>query len=121
MTSRLFVHGIEFYAYHGVPDAEQQVGHRYVLDLEMEGAFRATETDDIHDTVNYAAACDVALRAAQGASHRTLEFVATQIGEAVLQEFPLLDQVLVRLAKPLPPAPIVASSAGYEVLMTRQK
>ena len=46
--------GLKFYGYHGVHDAEQQLGQRFIVDLEMElDLRRAGLSDDPSDTVNY--------------------------------------------------------------------
>src|ERR1700736_2844209 len=36
MADRIKLRGIQFYGYHGVPDAEQETGHRYEVDLVLE-------------------------------------------------------------------------------------
>lgn len=115
----VFVRGLEFYAFHGVPEAERQVGHRYRVDLELRVEGSADETDDVADTVDYG---KVALRVTQlgtGERCRTVERLARKIGEALLDENPALSSIWISVAKPLPPAPVIAEEAGCELEMTR--
>jgi dihydroneopterin aldolase len=117
----LFVTGLEFYAHHGVPSEERAIGHRYILDLELDVDSRAEITDDVADTVDYAAVAQVALDIATGNQFKTVERLAHVIAEALLSKFSKLDRVNVRLAKRLPPAPIIAEELGVEIEMGRNR
>jgi len=53
---KLIMEGLEFYGYHGTLAAEQELGQRFILDIELAlDLRRAGETDDLAATVNYAA------------------------------------------------------------------
>ena len=117
---RVFVEGIEFYGYHGVSEAEQEVGHRYLLDLAFEViSERSAESDDVLDTVDYGAAAGLAVQIAAAAKRRTVERVAAEIGDGLLAAFPLAASVEVRLCKLLHPCPVAASEAGVELVRRR--
>jgi 7,8-dihydroneopterin aldolase/epimerase/oxygenase len=107
---RVLVEGLEFYAYSGVPDAEQEIGHRYLLDVDLLVHGRAHETDDVADTVDYAAASKMAIEAATGRRFRTIERMAQVIGETLLAEFPMISEADITLHKRLPPANVIAES-----------
>ncbi|MFZ4509220.1 MAG: dihydroneopterin aldolase, partial [Fimbriimonas sp.] len=47
---QVFVTGLDVYAFHGVPDAEREVGHRYRADLTLEVDEDASATDQIDGT-----------------------------------------------------------------------
>lgn len=115
----VYVRDIEFYGYHGVPAEERFVGHRYRVDLEMEVSGRADETDHIDDTVDYAAVAQLVTTLGQEQRAHTVERLARLIGEKILETFPQVQTVAVRLGKPLPPAPIIAGEAGVEIEITR--
>ncbi|MCE9557459.1 MAG: dihydroneopterin aldolase [Armatimonadetes bacterium] len=119
MPSLILLEGLEFYAYHGVPDAEQEVGHRYVVDLELEVEETASETDKVAETLDYSAAAGVVAKVIQGKQVRTLEYLAAQVGAALFQEFPLLENATVTIKKPNPPMPFIAKSAGVSVFLSR--
>jgi len=116
----LFVSGLEFYAYHGVPAEERTIGHRYVVDLELDLLSPAVHTDDIEDTIDYADAAQVVLEVASAQQYRTVERLAQVIAETLLTRFRRVDRVSIRLAKRLPPAPIIAEELGVELELTRK-
>ena len=115
----VFLEGLEFYGYHGVPAEERVVGHRYVADLYLEVDGRADTTDHIHDTVDYGAVGVRTLALATDAQAHTLEHLAAHICDNLLADYPMIARVRIRLAKPLPPAPVIAARAGVEVERAR--
>ena len=76
----IFLQGLEFYGYHGVPDAEREVGHRYRVDLTMQVNSRAEETDDISDSADYAKIGADIVRFGENQQYRTLEKLAHEMG-----------------------------------------
>ena len=115
----VFLRGLEFYAYHGVPEAERAVGHRYAVDLEVEVTGRAIDTDAIEDTVDYALLGERAVQVASATAYRTVERLAAAICEAVLENFPLVLRVRATVVKRLPPANLIAECAGVVVARER--
>lgn len=116
----VWIEGLEAYGYHGVPDAEQAIGHRYRCDLALDLAdCPARQTDAVQDTVDYGQVATLAVRHLTGPSHRTVERLAQVIGEAILQEAPRVDAVTVRLGKPCPPAPVIATAVGVTLVVRR--
>lgn len=118
-TYTISIHGLETYAYHGVPDHEQATGHRYQLDIEMEVSGSADISDDVADTVDYGEAALLALKVVNGPSVRTLERLTRLIAEAIFREFPSVVSLTVNVEKPFPPAPIVAKSMGVRLSLER--
>jgi len=115
----VFVRGIEFYGYHGVPAEERFIGHRYKVDVEMAVNGHADRTDHISDTVDYGAVATLVTTIGQGEAAHTVERLARLMGERILAEYPLVLGVSVRVSKPLPPAPVIAEEAGAEVELKR--
>ncbi len=115
----VLVQGLELHAYHGVPDAEREIGHRYVIDLKLDVEGKAFETDDVAETVDYAAAGKTAQDVAENQQFRTVERLARVIGEAIVAQFPLVEAADVTVRKPLPPAPMLAAFAGVSVRTQR--
>jgi len=115
----LFVTGLEFYAYHGVPPEERVVGHRYVVDLELNVKSSAEQSDDVADTVDYATAAQVVEDVGSVHQYKTLERLAFVIAETLLVRFERIEHVSIRIAKRLPPAPFIAEELGVELDMTR--
>jgi dihydroneopterin aldolase len=117
----VLLRGLEFYAYHGVPDEERVVGHRYKVDLEMEVEGDTDTTDDIAGTVDYGAAAQLVTSVAQGHRYRTVERLARAIGQQLLKEHVCIEKLTITLTKRLPPAPIMAEEAGVRLVLKRSQ
>lgn len=115
----VYITGVEFYGYHGVPAEERVVGHRYRVDVEMLVAGRADRTDHVGDTVDYGLVAELITSVGTVEKAHTIERLAFLMGERILLEFKLVQKVLVRVAKPLPPAPVIAEEAGVEIEIER--
>ena len=93
--------GMVFYAYHGVDPAERELGQRFVVDLEVEADLRqAGASDRLEDTVNYAQVYRVVKEVLEGPPHNLMESLAEEVASRVLEGFPLVEAVWVRIAKP---------------------
>ena len=121
MADRVFVRGVEFYGFHGCSEAEREIGHRYVVDLDLEGDLReAGETDALDRTIDYARAVAIVLEIGQGPSVRLLETLAERIAQSLLETFAPVHAVRVAVSKRLPPVNAVAASAGVEIVRRRE-
>lgn len=115
----IFVKGLEFYAFHGVSDEEQTIGHRYEVDLEMTVRTEATATDSVTDSVDYGDVATEIARFSQEARFRTVERLGQGIVDVLFSRYPRVKAIRLRVAKRLPPAPIIAVAAGIELFQTR--
>jgi len=116
----VYVQGLETYGYHGVPDEEQVVGHRYSINFSLEVPDLESQADSITETVDYGEASELALSVFGRAKRRTIERVATDIMDALFDIYPSVSEVTVQVEKLLPPAPIIAGRAGVTVTRCRQ-
>lgn len=102
MPDRILLVGLSFYGYHGVRPEERSVGQRFLVDLELElDLRRAGGSDDLADTVDYAAVGQVVREVVEGPPRCLLEAVAEAVAARLLDEFRTIDAVLVRVKKPL--------------------
>ena len=93
------------YAYHGALPQERIVGGRYTVSLRLHADLgEACRTDDLADTIDYAAVC-VAVKTEMAQPSNLIEHVAARIGRRLLADFPTLVRVDVRLCKLHPPVP----------------
>ena len=116
---KVFLEGIEFQAYHGVSDAEQEIGHRYRVDICVGTDIReAAKSDDINKTVNYAALGKMVVRIGTDNRFRLIETLAERIAEETLS-YDRVMEVTVTVRKVMPPTRVCAAASG--VTITRQK
>jgi dihydroneopterin aldolase len=111
----VFVQGLEFYGHHGVSAEERTIGHRYIADLRMEVEGDADQTDQIHDTVNYALAAETLVGTCVKSNFLTVERMAGAVAAEILTTYQRVQTVWVRIAKRLPPANMMADAVGVEL------
>lgn len=110
---------LSVYTHHGVNAAEREVGQRLLIDISFElEACDATITDELDDTVDYAAVCEQVWLAAQDRSYKTLERLGSAICDRLMDHFGV-DAVMVRCTKPQPPIPLPVGDVSVEVWKER--
>lgn len=121
MPDQIQIEGIEFYAYHGVPDAEQQVGHRYRVDLTLEVDLRqAGQTDQLEATVDYGAVARLIHHIGTQTQVCLMETLAERMCAEILERFPLVQRVTLQVSKRLPPTGTVVETAGVRITRSRE-
>jgi dihydroneopterin aldolase len=120
MPDRILLRSVEFYGYHGVPEAERRTGHRYSVDVAIDlDLSAAAAADDLSLTVDYSDLCARVVAIGEGQPVRLLETLADRIAAACLAEYPAVTGVEVVVRKLLPPLPHVVASA--EVRLRRER
>jgi len=101
-VDKLELKQMSFYGYHGVGDAERELGGRYTVDLEIEvDLLEAARSDQIEKAVDYVHVYQLVRDVVEGQPHRLLESLAETIAATVL-ELQRVEQVKVRVAKTPP-------------------
>jgi dihydroneopterin aldolase len=117
---RIRIEGVEFHGFHGVPEAEREIGHRYVVEAILELDLRpAAATDDVNATIDYAEAARELLAVGTGPSVRLVETLAERMCARLFERFPLLQAVELRLAKIHPPVAVPMGRAVIEIRRQR--
>lgn len=109
------------HAYHGVLPQERTVGNDYLINIKVGYPWiRATQTDDVTDTLSYATLAELVKREMLVPSN-LVEHVAGRIVEAVKAEFPAATYVRLRLTKIAPPMSADCDGAGVEIELDIRK
>jgi 7,8-dihydroneopterin aldolase/epimerase/oxygenase len=116
---RIRLVNMTFYGYHGVSAAEKETGRRYEVDCELAvDLAEPGKTDDLTDTIDYAAVYDLVADIVQNRSFSLLEGLAGKIASELLAAFPVIE-VKIRVRKMMPP---IAGTIDYiEVEVTRRQ
>lgn len=100
---RILLENMRFYAFHGVYAEEQRIGNDFVIDLQLDFPFgNSVQTDHLSDTVNYEAVYQLVKKQMMIPS-MLLEHLAERILTQLMQSFPALQYVEIRLSKLHPP------------------
>jgi dihydroneopterin aldolase len=102
-------------AFHGVLPQERQVGGDFVVTLRIGYPWqRAMESDDVSDTLDYAAVYRL-VRCEMAVPSQLLEHVAGRIVQALLQQYPQITSIDLWLTKVTPPMGADCEGAGVEI------
>lgn len=119
MSDRITLRGMQFTGRHGVSDDERAAPQPFEVDLVLRlDLSRPARTDDLADTIDYAALFDLASGIVREGSFHLLEALAAAIADAVLAEHPV-DDVEVRVRKPK--APLSGALESVEVRVLRRR
>jgi dihydroneopterin aldolase len=110
------IRNASFYAYHGVQSDEQSMGGKFEIDVEAHAdVLSAMQSDNLHRTVDYEALYGLVKERVMSKKYLLIEALAYAIVEGVLQSFPIVESVTVRVRKPHPPVKGVVDYAEAEV------
>jgi dihydroneopterin aldolase len=85
---RIILNGMQFYGYHGVMPAEQELGQPFIVDLELSCDLReAGRKDDLTKTIDYSQVFELTQQIVTGEPCLLIETVAERIAASVLGEF----------------------------------
>lgn len=115
---RIVLEGLEFYGRHGVRPEEGRLGARFVVDVELWVEFEG-RGDHLEETVDYAAVYQVVSEAVTGRRFYLIEALADFLAGTLLERFPRLRGVRVRVHKPHAPIPGVFRDVYAETERTR--
>ncbi|MCQ4035428.1 dihydroneopterin aldolase [Kaistella montana] len=103
MTSKIFLENIKIYAYHGVLPEENLVGTYYLVNGEFHAdLWKATETDDLNDTISYADLNEI-IHNEMAVPSKLLEHVAGRIIKKIHEQFPQISFIKIKITKTSPP------------------
>ena len=90
---------MKFWAFHGCLETERKKGNLFLVDFKGEmDITKASESDHLEDTVNYARIYDI-VKAQMEVPSDLLEHVAGRIKRAITAEFPEFERFSVRVSK----------------------
>lgn len=101
VIDRINIIGLTAVGYHGVFPEERRHGQKFVVDVEL-GLVVDTVSDDLANTVNYAAVSDAVMEVLTGDPCNLIETVAGRIADCCLS-FDGVSSVAVTVHKPQAP------------------
>lgn len=117
---KIIIAGLEIFAYHGVNQEEKENGQNFVLDISLFADLsKAKQSDNLADTVNYAAVRKTVEKAFLSEKYDLLERAAKVVCDAVLAEFPAVQKIAVCLKKPEAPMSAAFDYVAVEIEVER--
>lgn len=103
---------MRFHAHHGVMEQERLTGGDFLVSLSACYPLeKATESDSVADTLNYAEVYNI-VRKEMDIPSNLLEHVAGRIGKKLMETMPLISELTVKLTKINPPMGADCDGAG---------
>ena len=118
MSDVITLKGIWGFGYHGVFETERASGQDFYVDVELEvDLTRASVSDDVKDTINYAEVTDLVVEEITTNPVSLIEKLAGRIAERIKATFAQAARVTVTVHKPQ--APVTAVVKDISVTISR--
>lgn len=120
-SSYISLRNVRFHAFHGVMPQERKVGADFLVNLRVGYPLeQAMQSDEVGDTLNYAALYEV-VKAEMMQPSNLLEHVAGRIAEAIVKHFSQVTSIDLELTKQNPPMGADCDGAGVEIHLINDK
>ncbi|MBC2125883.1 dihydroneopterin aldolase [Listeria innocua] len=117
---KIYLNELAFYGYHGVLQEETKLGQTFRVSLILGlSTKKAGQSDSVDDTVSYADVYETVKGIVEGTPFKLIEALAEKIASEVLTNYPLLEEITVKLIKPNPPIPGHYDSVAVEIKRKR--
>ena len=115
MADRLVIERLEFEGFVGIEEGERTVPQPLAVDIELFLDFsRASSTDDLKDTVDYAAVAGTIVATAKAEQFVLIETLGERLAELILAEYPV-SEVSMWVRKLRPPIHHTIGSVGARI------
>lgn len=118
----IWIKGLELFAYHGVNPEEKRDGQTFLLDIAMKADLeQARHSDDLNDTVNYAAVRKTVQKVFTENRFDLIERAAQAVCDAVLAEHERVEEITLLLKKPEAPMNAKFEYVAVELTVKRER
>ena len=120
-SSYIYLDNVRFHAYHGVLEQERKTGGDFLVSLRVGFPIEtAMCSDDVSDTLNYAALYEMVKKEITVPS-KLLENVAYRICKKMTEAYPEIESVELKITKKNPPMGADCDGAGVEMKIINKK
>ena len=110
---------LRFYAYHGAEPQEAIVGAWYTVDISIKAdATLAVQSDELSGTINYAKVTEI-IKQQMVIRSALLEHVAGRIANTLLDSFPAINSLTVKVCKEHPPVCAPCAASGFTLTIEK--
>ncbi|MCK8815812.1 dihydroneopterin aldolase [Natroniella sulfidigena] len=117
---KVILNNLAFYGYHGALNAENEIGQKFFIDLELYSDLRkAGKSDQLDDAINYAEVYELIKEIFYAQDYSLIEALAEDIASSILDDFLKIEEVMVRVKKPEAPVDAIFDHFGVEITRSR--
>lgn len=118
----LSLRGLQFHGHHGTEPWEQEIGRRFIVDIELEMDLTASgRSDRLEDAADYRSVYAGVKQVLETERYQLIERLAWRVLEELFGRFPQIDSVRVRVSKPEAPIGGINEAAAVEIRRTRKE
>lgn len=122
MENSIYVKGIEVYAYHGVFPEENNLGQKFIFDIECSLDFRkAMLNDDLEESVSYGEISKLVTDVASQNTYKLLERLGYEIIKEIFSRYARIHNVRLTINKPNAPIKEIITSCGVVIDLSREE
>lgn len=113
---KIEIQGLEVYANHGVYAEENKLGQKFVVSATLYcDTRRAGQSDDLEASIDYGAVCHDIDAFLREHTFKLVERMAETLAAYLIDRYPLLLGVRLRIEKPWAPVGLPLRSVGVEI------
>ena len=117
---KITISNLHIYAYHGVHESEKENGQNfYVSAVLYTDLYQPGHTDVLNDTVSYSDAAKLINRVFISEKYDLIEKAAYVCAEAVLDEFPAVTAIDLKVSKPEAPIGLEFENVSVDITISR--
>ena len=120
MNDSIEIRGLFGFGHHGLFDDERENGQGFLVDailtLDLSTAARS---DELENTINYSAVCDLIFAQIVGPPVSLIEKLAGQIADCILESYSKVTMVRVTVHKPDAPVAVKVMDIAVSIERTR--
>ncbi|MCP4583022.1 MAG: dihydroneopterin aldolase [candidate division Zixibacteria bacterium] len=118
-TATVRLNRMSFFAYHGVSEAEKEIGGRYEVDCEYDiDTAKAARTDSLEDTTDYTEIYAMIENIITNNKFNLMEALANKLADSLIKSFNI-ERLKLKVRKMKPP--IKGNTEYFEVEIERVK
>lgn len=122
MQTKLFLKGLEVYAYHGLFQEENVLGQKFVFDVECRVDYKkAMLSDDMKDSISYANIAEEIVKVSKEKNYNLLEKLAGEVIKTLFSSFQEIDEISLKIDKPMAPIPYSFKGCGVNIKINRKE
>lgn len=117
---KILLKNLMFYGYHGVYEAERELGQKFYLDIELGADLsEAGRSDELADTIDYTAVYRAVKEITEMTKYQLLEALGQAIADRILAMDERIETVTIRIRKPSAPMPGAMDYVQVEITRGR--
>lgn len=117
---KIILKNLGFYGYHGVLEAENILGQKFFVDVELGVSLKkAGDSDDVEDTVHYGMVYDAVKNIVEGPPLNLIEAVAEKTIQEIFENFEKVETVKLEIRKPEAPVNGIYDHFAVELFRER--